>query len=577
MSDAALDASVTLEEVFAVLATKRVPMAPELAGYLVLEIAERVDPSAGEIDPSRIFVGDEGTVVFIKRRTGDATGDAETSVRGLLARLLLVGGVLTPGLSAAARRPSGAGLHALAGELETALIPVNRAAGRRALGRLAREVRRVKLGLGRNALPSSSDGAPPSARSDEPPTRRPLARPPSDEDVTRRRPIPNELLEHKGKSEWPEMPTSQFEPVSSPSTSQADIDLLIEQFGVSADGEKHHARALGKIVGLEPTPPPADTSNRPPEVVPRDSDVESLLALGTEASSQSAPPDPLPRAPGELLSRSAPTVALPREDRPRRASVAEPPLRHMPSAARPSLPSEPAFRRSRFSPVLAIVALIALVAAAVLILRLRPPTESASAPSAAPSAPDAGVAAQVPATCNATLVVTAVPQHAEVLLRAGQAPLDVDKMPVGARLEFVATAEGYAPKRVVVPAGAPWDTGADGKPRFEAAVQLDKSKARAGGDPWPPGEPGSEVGGQGPPGTVRVVATPRGAEVWMLAGIGPEARVDQLRCDRELDILVAGPTTFRKRLHVSASDFVDDAQATARTKVSTRIAHVSAQ
>jgi hypothetical protein len=63
----------------------------------------------------------------------------------------------------------------------------------------------------------------------------------------------------------------------------------------------------------------------------------------------------------------------------------------------------------------------------------------------------------------------------------------------------------------------------------------------------------------------------------MLAGIGPEARVDQLRCDRELDILVAGPTTFRKRLHVSASDFVDDAQATARTKVSTRIAHVSAQ
>jgi hypothetical protein len=225
---------------------------------------------------------------------------------------------------------------------------------------------------------------------------------------------------------------------------------------------------------------------------------------------------------------------------------------------------------------LAVVTLIALAAAAVLILRLRPP-ESAMAPSAALSAADAATAVQVPVSCNATLVVTAVPQHAEVLLRAGQAPLDVDKMPVGARLEFVATAEGYAPKRVVVPAGAPWDTGADGKPRFEAAVQLDKSKGRVGGDLWPPGEPGSEVGGQGPPGTVRVVASPRGAEVWMLAGIGPEARVDQLRCDRELDILVAGPTTFRKRLHVSTSDFVDDAQTTARTKINTRIAHVSAQ
>ena len=49
MSDAALEGSVTLEEVFAVLATKRVPMAPELAGYLVLEIAERIDPSTGEV------------------------------------------------------------------------------------------------------------------------------------------------------------------------------------------------------------------------------------------------------------------------------------------------------------------------------------------------------------------------------------------------------------------------------------------------------------------------------------------------------------------------------------------------
>jgi hypothetical protein len=500
--------------------------------------------------------------VFIKRRTGEATGDAEASVRGLLARLLLASGVLTPGLSAAARRTSGAGLLALAGELETALIPVNRAAGRRALGRLAREVRRVKLGLGRNALPSSSDGGPLTARSEEPPSRKPLARPPSDEDVTRRRAIPHELLEEKRKSEWPDLPTSQFEAVRLPSNSQADVDSLIEQFAVSADGDKQHARALGNIVGLEPTPPPAEASNRPPDVALRDSDVESLLALDAEPQ-----------------SRAAPTVALPREDIPRRPVAPGPPVppRHTPGAARPSLPSTPpTFRRSRVGPFLAIVTLIALAAAAVVILHLRPP-ESASTRSAAPLAPDAATAAQVPVSCNATLVVTAVPQHAEVLLRAGQAPLDVDKMPVGARLEFVATAEGYAPKRVVVPAGAPWDTGADGKPRFEAAVQLDKSKGRVGGDLWPPGEPGSEVGGQGPPGTVRVVASPRGAEVWMLAGIGPEARVDQLRCDRELDILVAGPTTFRKRLHVSASDFEPDGPTTARTKTLTRIARVSAQ
>jgi len=562
MTDGALDASVTLEEVFAALATKRVPMAPELAGYLVLEMAERVEPNAGEVDPNRIFVGDEGTVVFVKPRAGSATGDAETSVRGLLARLLLASGALTPGLSAAARRPSGAGLASLAGELETALIPVNRAAGRRALGRLAREVRRVKLGLGRNALPSSSEGAPAPVRNEEPVSRRPLARPPSDEDVTRRRPIPSELLEDKGKkSEWPDLPTSQFEPpVSLPSASQADIDLLIEQFGVSADGDKQHARALGNIVGLEPTPPPVGTSHEPlAGAAPRDSDVESLLALGDEPA-----------------SRALPTIVLPRDELPRRPVVAAPTPRPTPRAARPSLPSAPNFRRSRLAPVLAVLTLIGLAGAAYVLLRLRPPLEPATSAPLPLLAPDAE-AARGPATCNATLVVTGVPQHAEVLLRAGQAPLDVDKMPVGARLEFVATAEGYAPKRVVVPAGAAWDTGADGKPRFEAAVQLDKSRAKTGADPWPPGEPGSEVGGQGPPGTVRVVATPRGAEIWMLAGIGPEARVDQLRCDRELDILVAGPTTFRKRLHVSASDFQLDETITTRSKTATRIARLSAQ
>jgi len=44
MSAGALDASVTLDEVFTVVVQKRVPLAPELAGYLVLEIAEHADP-----------------------------------------------------------------------------------------------------------------------------------------------------------------------------------------------------------------------------------------------------------------------------------------------------------------------------------------------------------------------------------------------------------------------------------------------------------------------------------------------------------------------------------------------------
>jgi hypothetical protein len=109
---------------------------------------------------------------------------------------------------------------------------------------------------------------------------------------------------------------------------------------------------------------------------------------------------------------------------------------------------------------------------------------------------------------------------------------------------------------VVVPAGATWDPGADGKPRFEVAVQLDRSNPKSKlGESWPPGEAGSEVGGKGPPGTVHLVSTPRGVEVWMLAGLGPEALVEQLPCDQSVDVLVAGPTTYRKRLHATAADF----------------------
>jgi len=57
---------------------------------------------------------------------------------------------------------------------------------------------------------------------------------------------------------------------------------------------------------------------------------------------------------------------------------------------------------------------------------------------------------------------------------------------------------------------------------------------------------------------VHLVSTPRGAEVWLLAGAGPEARVEQLPCGIDVDVLVAGPTTLRKRLRARAGDFAPD-------------------
>jgi hypothetical protein len=607
----ALDSSVTLDEVFSVVAGKRVPLAPELAGYLVLEIAEHADPNGGDVDPRSVYVGEEGTVALVKPKREAASGDAETSIRAALARLLDASGSQTPALSAASKRKPGTGLPALAEELEAALIPVNRATGRRALARLAREVKRVTLGVGRNALPSSSDAAPgsrrpssPSQQVQAPPEPLPGAAParsgpsPSfsreEEPTTARGQIPEEILKkatpepllraraHEAAAahakDSTEMPTTQFEPVNrTPSPSQADVDDLIAQFGVSGTGDQHHARELKAMVGLDATPPP------PPEIVrrletrevslpesrkQRDSGVDSLLALGGEAPSRKARPAQPPaggaRSPGAVAqAKDVDERQLPTQP----SSVRK---RHG-SASSGMFPD----RRRRGSWIVLALGLVVVAAGAYAVFQLRPGS-AARGPAASTSA-TSSPPAPIPTACKATLIITDVPPHAEVLLGKGQAPAEVELMPVGARLEFVATAEGFAPKRVVVPAGARWDNGADGKPHFEVAVQLDKAKARPGtNDPWPAGEPGSEVGGQGPPGTVRVVATPRGAEVWMLAGIGPDARVEQLPCGKDVEVLMAGPTTYRKRLHVAASDFVlEETPGVPAPKVPTRVARLS--
>jgi hypothetical protein len=589
MSGGALDSSVTLEEVFSVVGTKKVPLAPELAGYLVLEISEHADPTGGDVDPKSVFVGEEGTVALVKPKREGATGDAEASIRGALARLLEASGSQTPALAAASKRRSGAGLPALAEELEAALIPVNRAAGRRALARLAREVKRVTLGVGRNAMPSSSDAAPASRRpvsvapaaSPPEPAREPTPAPPparspsfsrEEEPTTARGQIPDEVLRKATPEpiEASEMPTTQFEPAGrTPSPSQADVDDLISQFGVSGTSEQQHARDLKAMVGLEPTPPPPPEIARRMEtrevaVSGRESDVEALLAIGADPPAPRK--DPAPKA---APARRASSASIPGDERQLPTQPSSVRKMRAASASQPMV-------KKRGSGLVVVLAILAVGVGAVAVWELRPGANVGHAPPASVSAP--APASSAPAACLATLDVGDVPAHAEVLIRSGQAPIDVPDMPVGARLEFVATAEGFAPKRVVVPAGATWDNGADGKPRFESGVQLEKSKHPGVVDPWPSGEPGSQVGGTGAPGTVHVVATPRGAEVWMLVGMGPEAKIEQLPCGRDFDVLVAGPTTLRKRLHVSASDFVDESKpGSPKPKVPTRVARVSAK
>ncbi len=646
----ALESSITLDDVFGMVGNKRVPLAPELAGYLALEIAEGADEAGGDVDPKSVYIAEEGTVALVKRRDSSSGGDAEGSIRAMLGRLLDASGSKTVALTAAAKRRSTGSLRALSEELEAALIPVNRAAGRRALARLAREVKRVTMRVGRSAGAGPGPGPaiglsiPPANPAAAIPPRPPgpaAARHPAEEPPTARRAVLPEIAQKAVPSDrgepprpvsidleeieeapspkpGPSLPDPQPLPARPPSTrprapeySAADVDSLLADFARSSQRpDQAIARDLKAMAGLDPTPPPPGTlparDDLPPPSRPRDSGIESLLAMSdpTVEPPRAAAPAPVispetnrrsptPATPAQaplskraVAARAAQAAAaaalpLPEPSRPADAKEAAPSRPRARSQA--EIPTGAAIRKSSLSristgefrrtakprsDVWLVVLLLALIGVGVgVVWTLKPgfltgrtPEKIAQEKAAAEAARQQALQTMQANACKVTLEVADAPANAEVLLREGQAPVDVDRMPVGARLEFVATAEGFAPKRAVVPAGVSWDTGVANKPRYEVAVQLDKSSGKKG-DLWPPGEPGSEVGGKGAPGTVHIVSTPRGAEVWLLAGLGPDARIEGLPCDQDVDVLVAGPTTLRKRLHVAAGSFAPGPEA----------------
>jgi hypothetical protein len=478
----ALENSITLDEIFAVVIGKRVALAPEIAGYLALEVAQGARTAEGEVEPRAVYISEEGTVALVRPKKDTPTGDAETSVRAILGRLLETSGSATPSLSAIAKRTPGSGLLALIHEIEASLVPINRAAGRRALARLAHDVKRITMGVGRNA--SLSSYRPSAARTVFDSTPAPLA------------------------------------------------------VALRAEGPS----AAAAVVATRSTTPTINTSANTSEVKP-----PALPASGAREKVSAEP------------SRTMATWRDPNR------------LAATPGMHRPRMP--------RTSLAILAGALFVCMAGIVALWMVYPSFFTGKNEPAVALSPEGTLATSTTAPrCKVTLVVTDVPASAEILLRMGQPPLDIERMPMGTRLEFVATAEGYAPKRAIVKSESLWNKGMNGKPSLDLPIELEslpnKLDDKPGGTanaagPWPLAEPGTEVGGSGPPGTVHVAANVRGAEVWLLAGIGPEARIEQLRCDADIDVLLAGPEALRKRLHVNKTDIVSAPSTSLGNKVVT--------
>jgi hypothetical protein len=148
--------SVTLSEVKRAAKAHRAPLAGESAGYLVLAIADQVLSAPRLFETSDIQLTEDGGLRVLSGRASSDT-DAELGLRRALDALLLVASSGSAALTRASRRTSPVGLSALVRELEAALIPVNRAAARRALARLHRETARA---MSSGTLPEEEPEAP---------------------------------------------------------------------------------------------------------------------------------------------------------------------------------------------------------------------------------------------------------------------------------------------------------------------------------------------------------------------------------------------------------------------------------
>ncbi|HEX6273704.1 MAG TPA: hypothetical protein VFZ53_11710 [Polyangiaceae bacterium] len=168
--------SVSISEILAGASAHTVPLAGECAGYLVLAAADQAVVAPRRIGPREVHLEDDGSVRVDGARAA-AECDSEGDLRALLDALLLNASSATPALLRASRRAPGRGIAALVREIETALIPVNRAAAHRALARLERETERARergrLGELLESLPGRNEvrqTPPPVAVTSAPPT-----------------------------------------------------------------------------------------------------------------------------------------------------------------------------------------------------------------------------------------------------------------------------------------------------------------------------------------------------------------------------------------------------------------------
>lgn len=261
--------AATLEDVIASAASRRASLAPETSGYLILGVAEAAQRVPLLLDLQSVLITADGDVEL--RPSGEVVPPAEAGrkLRGLLGDLLAVSSGALPALHIAANPARSGEIDALVLDIEAALIPMNRAAGRRAIARLARDTLRA------GSRDAAMRSVPPPRRASSPASA--PAEPPS---------LPQAPAEPAAP---PAPPAAIFAPIPRPpSPGERKLEALRgsltraalrQPFADSPDDARPSSEQTPKTLAASPSPSPSACSS-------------SALTLPVLAVTEPAAPEP---------------------------------------------------------------------------------------------------------------------------------------------------------------------------------------------------------------------------------------------------------------------------------------------
>jgi len=517
--------STRVDELVDALKRRRAPLPFEIGAYVALAACERLIEAPASVSGRAVHIAPDGEVRVVG---APPASEAETAraLSALLAQLLVAAGPgVPPALLALVETRAPTSLDAMRDGLARALMPLNRAASRRVLARLVRESVREFRAPGDEA----SDGA----------TREPSL----DDDLDALLDAPPPAV------------------VAAPETAGAGSSLAAALAALAAE---EAAEDAAETLAAAPSPSGARPSS-------------SSAVPATSSTAAASPPAGPPVASGGLASSPVTPLASPpsassapdahdsvpeRTDHAPRGRLSLDGLDEAPRGASGS-------GRGRV-----FVAVLVLAALAGLALFARPSwfggdDERPRAPAsleAAPTPPAADALAQVAdVAARGAVEVRCAADGAQVLVFVGRGPALSEPLSQGVAHEFVAIADGKAASRGVVPADAVWDVTPEG-PRFELALQSGEADVAFDALELAPSRAPSSTGAPGAAqGRVRIITTPRSAKVYRVIGTGPAVRLEGVRTDGAIELIVAARGHVPERVVVGPSDWRDESGARVAT------------